>query len=785
MSFFQASSLQNSSDSISYFINYVKKEIIDFQESASPFLNDDFLEKEKKWKEEKPLEDKVVSVIKEFLKKINDQINDTGSFDVNNLNNGFQTKDPHILTCGHTKQGFGSDHCYQDCERLGEKFSKKPDEILQKIIEQYNVIKPIDKKEICSTLSDATTFAINILNSDKPEGQKNFTLDAIIKCTIEFHEKIKAIATSKMQILNLSEKICRSKKIDQRDLLNLPESEDLATRMEVGILFRMINKRENCLPFDKKYMDKLINTLRTRKWFYYKNTEYYFTKNMTLLTELYPLVEQSTVDKEFFLLHPELAPHWLKNNPEFILALKYASNWLRDDKKVLDLIKKTLETKDSVRVKLLCKDLTLHASEKVKDDKEIALAILKHNIFWSEDCRKDTVNFFQSLSERLKNDKEIVRTILNHNMVLIYREYRTYQHEKKDCASSDYDEKISKCFKASIKFFMTILLKSLPEQVKNDKKIVWAILRHNIFWTTRNAADTIAFFKSLSEQLKNDKEFVLAILNHDMFLQPEERYPGERYLPYLVDRFYAVEEVFDTILKSLSEQLKNDKEFVSTILNHNQLRNRRLSFFESLPKQIQEDRKLILTLLNTLSKHWEFVQLLRWLPEELRGDKEIVLSIFNKAEDLKWTNNSSHDDEHKAFNFFQSLPEHLRNDKEIVLTFMKQCNQGQSNSPCLLMFQSLSHELKNDRDVVLLAILKANKSAGTLFESLPEHLKNNKEFVFEIMEKLCNNNTKEAIIALLPLFSNEIKQELIPKMGTTIYDKIGNPLYFQLTGFKW
>lgn len=217
-------------------------------------------------------------------------------------------------------------------------------------------------------------------------------------------------------------------------------------------------------------------------------------------------------------------------------------------------------------------------------------------------------------------------------------------------------------------------MQNTPKELRNDKKFLLQIV------DTRPEV-----LEYVSDELKSDKEFILAAL--------------------LIE---------SQCLKYASKELRNDKEVIICAIDSE------TRFINSDWYHLAKDDEDII-----LHAVKEDASTIQYACDEIKNDRKFILDAI----------------EYNTY-ILKYLPEHFKNDKELVL---KAVNIGG------LVLEFASQTLKNDKEVVLKAIatsfgdayayasselkrdktvvLQALKWKKSIFELIPEELKNDKEII--------------------------------------------------------
>ena len=414
----------------------------------------------------------------------------------------------------------------------------------------------------------------------------------------------------------------------------------------------------------------------------------------------------------------------------------------------------------------------------------------------------------------LDNDKDFVLSILKNNYKGFRIEFNISDNLKNDRevmleACRYYNEKAK-----ILKYYSIDITKELGPKLKKDKEFVLEVCNKSF--------DEDSRLEKLIEIFNNDKKFILNMLNNKKAYMV---FGGEEFDGEPIDEKHVI------VLNKVSDRLKNDKEVVFSAMKAD------CGNIEFMSKKLKNDKKFILTLLNSEEVNWHEQWLfarfgynglekspLYYLSENLKNDKEIALKMVKKdmynlyyvSDTLKNNNdfmlkvlNMNFDPHEKGLveKFFEKNLENNK-DKDVLLarsnvSFFELTEEQKLDKDLALKVLSTngyqlkyftSEKIKSDKDIVLAAIhnySEALKWASNSIKNDPEvvllavdqnitnlkyasnKIKNNKEEMLKIFkysnrfyDEINLYNSKEIPTQLL---GDEIKNEYFKDKGEVTY----------------
>ena len=226
------------------------------------------------------------------------------------------------------------------------------------------------------------------------------------------------------------------------------------------------------------------------------------------------------------------------------------------------------------------------ASKKIKNDKNIVLAVMKKNGF-----------LLEYTSDELKNDREVViAAISNSNGQALKYASEQLKNDR---------EVIFTALKYS-----SDLLKHASDEIKNDREIIIAALQKN---ASEYRSECV--LKYVSDDFKNDCEIVkIAIKNSDYAL----RYASDKLKN---DREFVMTAVKKNghALQSASNELKNDHEIVMTAVKNSGYA------LQYASEQFKNDREIVMAAVKKNGSALEYAS------DELKTDREIAMTAMNNS----------------------------------------------------------------------------------------------------------------------------------------------------------
>lgn len=284
---------------------------------------------------------------------------------------------------------------------------------------------------------------------------------------------------------------------------------------------------------------------------------------------------------------------------------------------------------------------------------------------------------FKQLSIELQHDHEVVLNTIQKRMY-------PYEYYKDLPVNLRGNIEIAK---AAAKFLYSFNLKWVPKRLREN--------RAYILFVARNAwVPVLEFFP---DKFKNDEEIMLAAVNkwgkNFKWASIELKQNKELILT-------AISHPEDPIsLLYVADKFKDDKDIVIAAIKRD---GQNLKWVSN---RLNRDREVVLTAIKN-SKELGSIQM---VIEKFKDDKEIVLAAVKRnGHELKWASNR------------------LRLDRETVLAATKY-----SKSTVMYM-ERIPEKFRHDKDIILPVLIRNPYD----FESLPEHLKRDEEFILKIIPEL-------------------------------------------------
>ncbi len=371
-------------------------------------------------------------------------------------------------------------------------------------------------------------------------------------------------------------------------------------------------------------------------------------------------------------------PDHLKNDREIALAA------VRANGDMITFFPKFHNDKEIILAAVEWKpDLFKWASEKLKNDKEFVLKVLKNQEFVER-------NLHQSISNKLLDDKEVFLEVARRGNGLQFFSKKLLN-----------DKAI---MLEAVRNNSNSVFRAASQELKEDKEFVLAALRETYYkqprfssesdkgYTERLSRQRSELFKSLSKKLQTDQEVKWAYEKKPNEVQDVELTTGP--VSNDLSKEFVILALKEGRLTRIPDKLKNDREVALAAVRAN---GDMITFF---PK-FHNDKEIILAAIE-----WK-PGLFKWASEKLKNDKEFVLKVLKNQEFVE-------------LNLHQSISNKLLDDKEVFLEVAKRARGLQFFSKRLLsdkaimseavrnnsnsVFQAASQELKEDKEFVLAAL---------------------------------------------------------------------------------
>jgi len=337
-----------------------------------------------------------------------------------------------------------------------------------------------------------------------------------------------------------------------------------------------------------------------------------------------------------------------------------------------------------------------------------------------------------------RKDFEKLSIELQHNHEVVLKTIRKRQFPKKAYKNLPiYLRSDIEIAKAAAKNIYSFNLKWVPKKLREDREFILFVVMNS--WAPvlefcpdkfKNDKEIMLAavkkwgknFKWASIELKQNKEIILTAISH-----PEEPIS----LLYVDDKFRDNRDVVIVAVKRDGENLKRAS------------------------NRLKRDREIVLTAMKD-SKEPASLEI---VIEEFKDDKEIVIAAVKRnGHDLKWASNR------------------LRLDREVVLSATKY------SKSTIMYMKRIPEKFKHDKEIILSVLIRSPND----FASLPEYLKRDEEFIFNILPGLSfkrfnfDFHSLDQLRAILSNISNELYEDnnftrKLTDMLITLYQKSYNP----------
>ena len=273
----------------------------------------------------------------------------------------------------------------------------------------------------------------------------------------------------------------------------------------------------------------------------------------------------------------------------------------------------SLVSANSYLIKDLYRELPIH----LKNDIEVIKLIL---------CLYD--NMFDEIPNQIKENKDLDIATLKK----ISEDYRLFFNKKYENSREELKNNREIAIISIIKS-MGSDYKLIPRYLKNDLEIINIALflngevindipqklKENNAYALMAINSNGSALRFLSDKYKKDKEFVLkAVKNGASIEYLDEDFKNDKEIV-----FKAAENNWREF-EFASEELRNDKAFISQVLDALDCTDKRRSLFNSLPDELRTNKKFCLKL---VSKHWGLYSALN---VELRDDMDILIEAMKQ-----------------------------------------------------------------------------------------------------------------------------------------------------------
>lgn len=338
-------------------------------------------------------------------------------------------------------------------------------------------------------------------------------------------------------------------------------------------------------------------------------------------------------------------------------------------------------------------------NDELKKDKEIVLFAIQ-----------DDGNNFQYVSNELKKDKEVVLAAIESTSNAI--EYID------DSLWRDKEVVLVAIGSTSN------AIDYMDKRLWNDREIILEILKNLDSASLTSEIKTMLF--SINENLRNDST-IISMLNTLTFeglsIASERLRNDKEFVRSIIKNSYG----WKLILKYVGDDIKKDKEIVSEAIYKN------WKEIDYVDETIKTDRDVMLSVVSGNGLY------LKHLPDNLKRDKEIVLNaVKNRSGALEYANEIMKKDIDIAKEIYRRLgstglaylSKELLSNKQSVLDII-----STNPSDSYKLYPYLGSNLKTDKEIAVLIL----KSESSLLEHMDISIKKNIDVIKEVIKYSSDN----------------------------------------------
>ena len=451
-----------------------------------------------------------------------------------------------------------------------------------------------------------------------------------------------------------------------------------------------------------------------------------------------------------YQIYSELSKRLRDDKELLLLALRQgmtcismASDRLKNDEEIAEIV-----AKDGYAFS--------HMSDNIKSNKKLILKIIEH-----EDDGYKVYGLFREVSKKFNDDEEVVLAAYKKSYELLRYASNRLKSDKNFIMKCVNNENFWRVFKyindelKKDKDIYSVALKNcvysyqyLPEEMKKDRNLVLSLVSEhgNVYEylldefkndkeITLLALQNSVLPLQLSNEMKHDKDILKEIIRKDGI--ESENIPKDILDIIYSNKEYVLEAIKLNyeIIYSLPAEFKDDKKFIKKIFLLDIIPEYRYSdIFEELSENVRNDKEIVEHCLNKESS------CIYNLGDKLKNDKEFVLNLMTKLESTG---------EHLNYDYiFESLGKDLKDDEETVKFFIEK------NKYCLKYASSrikniIKSEEENKNNEMINECMVSNdkeklieavKNDVNNFAYINDDLKNNKQFVLDLIDKLTIDN---------------------------------------------
>jgi hypothetical protein len=272
------------------------------------------------------------------------------------------------------------------------------------------------------------------------------------------------------------------------------------------------------------------------------------------------------------------------------------------------------------------------------------------------------------------------------------------------------------------------ILKYASQKLRNKKNIVMIVIKKN--WKELEYA---------SFRLRNNVDFMLdALTINGSALQYATNYlknNGLIVLTGIKNNTYAIRHAsyniknskafamliiinFPEIFQFLSDNLKNDKDIIRIVIT--KYNNKKYSYydiFKNISYELKNDKDFMLELIKL------DIHIINYASYKIKNDPDIILNIMTNDKNIFKLNNDINIKFPYIKYILHNVSNNLLHNKDFIKSIIEKCQEA---------FEYIPEDLKNDKDFIFELL---DEGYTTILDYISEDLKNDKDFIITIIEK--------------------------------------------------
>jgi hypothetical protein len=272
------------------------------------------------------------------------------------------------------------------------------------------------------------------------------------------------------------------------------------------------------------------------------------------------------------------------------------------------------------------------------------------------------------------------------------------------------------------------ILKYASKKLKNKKNIVMIVIKKNwkeleyASFRLRNNVDFMlealtingSALQYATNYLKNNGLIVLTAIKYNTY--------AIRHASYNIKNSKAFAMLiiinFPEIFQFLSDNLKNDKDIIRIVIT--KYNNKKYSYydiFRNISYELKNDKDFMLELIKL------DIHIIDYVSNKIKNDPDIILNIMTNNENIFKLNYDINIKFPCIRYILHNVSNNLLHNKDFIKSIIKKCQEA---------FEYIPEDLKNDKDFISELL---DEGYTRILDYISEDLKNDKDFIITIIEK--------------------------------------------------